>query len=347
MSDLTQRAPPTHRTMKLLPSLLKKFGALVALCLLAARVLAADPFPSKPVMLMVPYPAGGLSDVVARLVNNPLSKQLGQPVLVENLGGVSGALAAQKVLGAPADGYYLFQGSPNELILAPLANAAIKFKSEDFRLVQMIGVAPMVILARKDLPANTADELVTLARSVAKTKPLTFGNVGFGSFYHVLGEHMAQTLGAPMTHVPYKGGAPLMQDLGGGQLDFVILPVSQQQVALADQGRIKIIASINATRTDLAALKSIPTVNEGKLLKGFNFSIWTGYFVRKGTPEEVVQRLAKSLTGVLSDAGVRSQLEAQNTLVAQPVSEAEADKTYQAETARFRAIAKAINLQPQ
>jgi tripartite-type tricarboxylate transporter receptor subunit TctC len=333
--------------MKLLPTLLKKSGAFMALCLLAARVLAADPFPSKPVMLMVPYPAGGLSDVVARLVNNPLSKQLGQPVLVENLGGVSGALAAQKVLGAPADGYYLFQGSPNELILAPLANAAIKFKSEDFRLVQMIGVAPMVILARKDLPANTADELVTLARSVAKTKPLTFGSVGFGSFYHVLGEHMAQTLGAPMTHVPYKGGAPLMQDLGGGQLDFVILPVSQQQVALAEQGRIKIIASINATRTDLAALKSIPTVNEGKLLKDFNFSIWTGYFVRKGTPEEAVQRLSKALTGVLSDAGVRSQLEAQNMLVAQPISEAEADKAYQAETARFRAIAKAINLQPQ
>lgn len=333
--------------MKHLLSFVKKSGPLVVLCLLAGRVFAADPYPSKPVMLMVPYPAGGLSDVIARVVNTPLSKQLGQPVLVENLGGVSGTLAAQKVLAAPSDGYYLFQGSPNELILAPLANAAVKLKSEDFRLLQMVGVAPMVILARKDLPANTADELVTLARSVARTKPLTFGSVGYGSFYHVLGEHLAQTIGAPMTHVPYKGGAPLMQDLGGGELDFVILPVSQQQVALAEQGRIKIVASINATRTDLVALKSIPTVNEGKLLKGFNFSIWTGYFVRKGTPEVVVQRLSKALAGVLSDAGVRSQLEAQNMLVAQPISEAEAERTYLAETARLRAIAKAINLQPQ
>lgn len=322
-------------------------ASLVMGLLLSVCALAADPFPSKPVMLMVPYPAGGLSDAVARLVNDPLSKQLGQPVLVENLGGASGALGAKKVLGAPADGYYLFQGSPNELILAPLANAAIKFKSEEFRLVQMIGVAPMVILARKDLPANSADELVALARSTAKARPLTFGSVGFGSFYHVLGEHLAQTIGAAMTHVPYKGGAPLMQDLGGGQLDFVILPVSQQQLALAEQGRIKIIASINATRTDLAALKGIPTVNEGKLLKGFNFSIWTGYFVRKETPEDVVQRLGKALTGVLSDAQVRSQLEAQNMLVAQPLQAAEADRAYQAETARFRAIAKAINLQPQ
>lgn len=333
--------------MKPLFSLLRKTSAFVALSMLVGHALAADPFPSKPVMLMVPYPAGGLSDVIARVVNNPLSKQLGQPVLVENLGGASGAIAAQKVLGAPADGYYLFQGSPNELILSPLANAAVKLKSEDFRPVQMIGVAPLVILARKDLPANTADELVALARSAAKSKPLTFGSVGVGSFYHVLGEHMAQTVGAPMTHVPYKGGAPLMQDLAGGQLDFAILPISQQQAALAEQGRIKILASINATRTDLAALKSIPTVNEGKLLKGFNFSIWTGYFVRKETPEEVVQRLGKALSGVLSDAGVRTQLEAQNMLVAQPLSEGEADKAYQAETARFRAIAKAINLQPQ
>ncbi|MBS0339442.1 MAG: tripartite tricarboxylate transporter substrate binding protein [Proteobacteria bacterium] len=312
--------------MTIVQTLTGKLFAFLTGLLLATSATASDPFPAKPVMLMVPYPAGGLSDVIARLVNTPLAKQLGQPVLVENLGGASGAIAAQKVLSAPADGYHLLQGSPNELILSPLANTAVKFKSEDFRLVQMIGFAPMVILARKDLPANSADELVALARSVAKTRPLTFGSVGFGSFYHVLGEHLAQTIGAPMTHVPYKGGAPLVQDLSGGQLDLVILPVSQQQLALADQGRIKIIASINATRTDLPALKGIPTVNEGKLLNGFNFSTWTGYFVRKDTPEDVVQRLSSALAGVLSDPQVRSQLEAQNTLVAQPISAAQADK---------------------
>ena len=109
-----------------------------------------------------PLPAGGASDAIARVVAAPTSRQLGQPVLVENLGGVSGALGAQKVLSARADGY-LFQGSPNELILAPLANASVKLKSEDFLLVQMIGLAPLVIVARKDLPANNADELVKLA----------------------------------------------------------------------------------------------------------------------------------------------------------------------------------------
>lgn len=333
--------------MRHLSILVKKLFALLTLGLLAGSVLAADAFPSKPVMLMVPYPAGGLSDSIARAFSEPLSRQLGQPVVVENLGGVGGALGAQKVLNAPADGYYVFLGTPNELILSPLANAAVKLKSEQFRFVQMVGTLPMVILARKDLPANNADELVALARSAPKDKPLTFGSVGYGSFYHVLGDHMAQTIGAPMTHVPYKGGAPLMLDLSAGQLDFVILPVSQQQVALAEQGRIKMIASINATRPDLAALKDIPSVNEGKALKGFNFSFWTGYFVRKETPEPVVQRLSKALAAVLSDANVRNMLKAQNVLVAQPLAEADADKTYQAEITRFRDIAKAIKLQPQ
>lgn len=325
----------------------KKIATLLVGLLLAGAALAADPYPSKPVMLMVPYPAGGLSDVIARLVSTPLAKQLGQPALVENVGGVSGAIAAQKVLSSPADGYYLFQGSPNELILSPLANSAVKFKSEDFRLVQMIGVSPMVLIARKELPANTIDEFITLARSVAKDKPLTYGSVGIGSFYHVLGEHLAQTIGASMTHVPYKGGAPLTQDLGGGQVDFAILPVAQQQLAMAEQGRLKIIGTIGNTRPDLPALKNVPTVNEGKLLKNFNFSIWTGYFVKKDTPEEVVQRLNKALNAVLSDTAVRAQLQAQNTLVAQSMTSAEAGKVYETETARFRAIAKSINLQPQ
>ena len=132
-------------------------------------------FPAKPVTLMVPYPPGGLSDVIARTINNTLSKHLGQPVIVENLGGASGGIAAQKVLSAPADGYYIFQGSPNELILAPLSNAAIKYKSEDFRLVQMIATAQIGFLARKDLPVNNVDEFLDYARKEAQAGRVIFG----------------------------------------------------------------------------------------------------------------------------------------------------------------------------
>lgn len=116
---------------------------------------AATAYPAKPIALMVPYPAGGASDAIARVLSQPIGKQLGQTVLVENLGGVSGAIGAQKVLSAPGDGYHLFQGSPNEVILSPLANAAVKLQAEDFQLVQPISTAVLALIARKDLEANS------------------------------------------------------------------------------------------------------------------------------------------------------------------------------------------------
>ena len=152
---------------------------LIAALLLSAGAALAQSYPTKPVNLMVPYPAGGPSDAIARIFNTQLGKELGQQVLVENLGGVSGALAAQKVLAAPADGYYVFQGSPNEVILSPLANAAVKLKTEDFRLVHPVADAVMVFVTRKDLPVSNVDELIALARKSAD-KPLTYGSVEIG-----------------------------------------------------------------------------------------------------------------------------------------------------------------------
>src|SRR5262245_38115545 len=116
----------------------RRSSALLAGLLLAAGMAFGQTYPVKPVNLMVPYPAGGPSDAIGRIFTAPLGKELGQQVVVENLGGVSGAMAAQKVLAAPADGYYIFQGSPNEVILSPLANAAVKLKAEDFRLVHPV-----------------------------------------------------------------------------------------------------------------------------------------------------------------------------------------------------------------
>ena len=192
------------------------------LMLAAAGPARADGFPAKPVNLMVPYPAGGPSDATARIFTVPLGKALGQQVVVENLGGVSGAMAAQKVLAAPADGYYLFQGSPNEIILAPLANAAVKLKAEDFRMVHPVAEAVMVFVARKDLPANSVDELIALARK-SPDKPLSYGSVGIGSLYHLILEKVQLDTGVKLMHAPYKGNAPLLQDIGGGQVDFAAL----------------------------------------------------------------------------------------------------------------------------
>jgi tripartite-type tricarboxylate transporter receptor subunit TctC len=312
--------------------------------LLAVGAAFAQSYPAKPVTLMVPYPAGGPSDALARIFATPLGKELGQQVLVENLGGVSGAMAAQKVLAAPSDGHYIFQGSANEVILSPLANAAVKLKTEDFRLVHPVADAVMVFVARKDLPANSVDELIALARK-STDQPLSYGSVGVGSLYHLILEKVQQDAGIKLMHAPYKGNAPLLQDLGGGQLDFALLVYSAAMGGLVDQGRVKVIGQLGAQRSEL--LKNVPSVSEGKALKDFDYRTWSGFMVPRKTPEETVQRLHKAIVATLADPGVRSQLAAQTQTPAAPMSLAEAQKFFETETARYREIAKSINLQPQ
>jgi tripartite-type tricarboxylate transporter receptor subunit TctC len=327
-------------------SIVRRFTrALLLACLglfaLPALALDAD----KPLTIMVPYPVGGVSDAIARIFGGPLSRHLGgQTVIVDNLGGVSGSLAAQKVLSAPADGQMLFQASPNELILAPLASKSVKLRAEEFRLVQLISTATMVVYVRKDLPAQTIDELIELARK-SKDKPLTYGSVGIGSLYHILVERMQQLTGTAMTHVPYRGGAPLIQDLLGGQIDFAVIPHGAAGQALAGQGKLRLIASLDAKRSEL--LGNLPTVAESKALKGFSHTIWTGYTVPRQTPEDVVKKLHAALGAVITEPRVRGELQAQYQSVAPALPLAEADKFYAREIATFRTLAQQINLQPQ
>ncbi|HRH06185.1 MAG TPA: tripartite tricarboxylate transporter substrate binding protein [Burkholderiaceae bacterium] len=328
-------------------STLFKRGAAFLSGVLLASAAYAQSFPNKPVTLLVPYPAGGLSDVIARTVNAPLGKALGQPVIVENLGGASGGIAAQKVLNAPSDGYMLFQGSPNELILAPLALSSVKYKSEDFRQIHRIALAPMAIIARGDIPANNADELVAYAMKVAKEgKPMTYASVGVGSLYHLLGEQMSKMIGVPMLHIPYKGFADGLKDLMGNQVDIFITPYGAPQVALAKDKKIKFIAATSAGAHPL--LPQLGRTSDSKsALKNFTSEIGTGYFVKRDTPEPIVQAMHKGLQAVLGDAEYLSRMAALGQLASPLQTLDVANKAFVDETTQYRAIAKAINLQAQ
>ena len=334
--------------MKAFRQTIVSISALTTLLFVVAFSISsqAHTFPAKPVTLMVPYPPGGLSDVIARRVNAPLSKALGQPVLVDNLGGASGSIAAQKVLAAPSDGYLVFQGSPNELIFAPLAMTAVKYKSEDFRQIHRVGMAPMAIMARADLPANNADELVAYAIKAAKDgKSMSYGSVGIGSFYHLLGEQMSKVIGAPMLHVPYKGGADVFKDMIGGQVDVFLSPYGAPQVELAKGGKIKFIAALSPSRGPL--MQQLPSTTESKLLKSFTAEIGTGYFVKRDTPEPVVQALHKAIQTVMADAEFKASIVALGQEISPPQSLDAASKAFTDEATQYRAIAKSINLQPQ
>lgn len=319
------------------------FCALLTAWLPCSQSIAQAVYPSRAVSLMVPYPAGGPSDAIARIFNTAMSKELQQPVIVENLGGVSGSLAAQKVLSAPADGYYIFQGSSNEVVLSPLVNASVKLKAEDFRLVQPIIDAVMVVLTRADLGVSNTDELIALARK--SSKPLSYGSVGIGSLYHFITEDMQQRTGTRMTHIPYKGNAPVMADIGGGHLDFAVLVYSAGMGAMAEQGKLKVIGQLGAARSPL--LPNVPTVGEGNELRNFSYRQWAGFMVPRGTPEPVVERLHRSINSVLREDAVKSQLAAQTMTPSAAMSLTEAARFFETETARYREMAKRINLQPQ
>lgn len=309
-----------------------------------AGVAYADAWPARPVHLMVPYPPGGPSDAIARIVDGPLARELGQQVVVENLGGASGALAAQKVLAAPADGHYLFQGTVNEVILAPLAHASVALKSEDFRLVHPVVDGVLVFLTRADLPVDSVDALIELAAKTPQ-RPLTYGSVGIGSLYHLVLEDVQQRTGIRLQHVPHHGNAPLLQDIAGGRIDFAVLAFSAAMGALVEQGRIKVIGQLGEERSKL--LQHVPTVSEGQALKNFSYRIWSGLMVPQATPELVVLSLHAAIGNVLQEPAVRAQLAAQTHDTAAPMSLAEASRFFESETARYRAIAKAIKLRPQ
>lgn len=314
-------------------------GALIALLISGSGL--AQSYPNKPVTLMVPYPAGGVSDLIARTLNATLAKHLGQPVVIENLGGASGGIAAQKLLNSPADGYVIFLGSPNELILAPLANAAVKYKSEDFRLVQMMTVNPLVMLARKDFPPSSVDQFLAYAKkAAAEGRPVTYASVGPGSMYHLLGEHLSKISGIEMTHVPYKGGAPAIQDLMGGQVDIMMTVYGKSYVQMVEEGKLKAPAVLSAERQE--SFNNATPLNDSKALRGFVFDMWAGFFVHKDTPEAIVQILHKALSDVANDPTIRAALEAQSMVVPRPKPLAEMKPIYVDNTTRYRAIAKAM-----
>lgn len=322
---------------------LMRFAVCAAVAMSLHAGSSAQPYPTRPITWVVPYPPGGPADVIARSIAPRLSRDIAQPVVIENLGGVGGALAAMKVINAPADGYLALQGSPNEVILAPLANAAVKIKLDDLTLVTPFTVNPLVLLVRKDFPAATLDEFVQAAR--ASGKPLNYGSVGAGSMFHLAAEDLAARIGAQTLHVPYKGGAPLLQDLGVGSIDFALLPFTTNYLGLADAGRLKILAIASPQR--IATLKNVPTFDESTQTRGLQHGAWAGLMVKRGTPRPVVDRLHKAIVESLADPQVREALAATGSEVHRTLSIEESEKFLQSEARRYVDLAKRVGLTPQ
>ena len=300
----------------------------------------AQTYPSKSITAVVPFPAGGPSDVVARIVTEHMSRTLRQQIVIENVGGAGGALGTARVAAAPPDGYTLLAGSMGSHVAAPVLTPNVKYDSErDFEPIGLTAHSPAVIVARKDFPASNLSEFVTYLQQNGDKVRQAHGGIGASS-------HMAcllfnQALGVKPTSVAYRGTAPAMNDLIGGHVDFLC----EQSVSVAEQikaGAVK--AYVVSANQRLAALPDVPSAKESAI--NYQMSIWAGIFAPKGTPKEIIIKLAASLEKALDDPSVKKRLGDLGGSIPtkQERTPASFARLVKAEVARWSPILKAASL---
>jgi tripartite-type tricarboxylate transporter receptor subunit TctC len=313
----------------------------------AAPSLAQTPtpgFPSRTMTLVVPYPAGGPADATARWLEPSLRRSLGQVIVVDNVGGAGGSLGIQKLLAAAPDGHQVLMGTPSDIILTPLALAAVKHRPEQLRLVGLATRAPLVLVGNTELPASSLQELIGGAQKPG-ARALSYGSLGAGSVYHLLAEDLCARQKIRMTNVPYKGVAPLVQDLLGAQVDLAFLPSAGNLGDLIQHGKLRAFAVTDGQR--LARLPDVPTMNEVLSTRDFVHDIWAGLFVPRAVPADAALRLNAALNEALQDPDYRRQVEASGASVGARLGLAEADAYLADQVARYRRMAQAVKLEPQ
>ena len=303
-------------TLRSSRALARKLAVLTGLSfVLVLHSAWAQQYPSKPVAIVVPAAVGGPSDAVARVVGAALAKELKGTVVIENQGGAGGTIGAARVAHSPADGYTLYLYHIAHATWPALYRNLSFDVIKDFEPIGLINDVPMTIVGKKDLPAKDFKEL--LAWIKANGKQVTIGNAGVGSASHLCGLLFAQAIQTELTTVPYKGTAPAMNDLLGGQIDLLCdqTPNTTSQIRA---GKINVYAVTTMSR--LPTMKDVPTLNELGL-KNFNLSAWHGLWAPAGTPKPIVDQLSKALQASLQDSAVTQRFA---DMGATPVAQADA-----------------------
>jgi tripartite-type tricarboxylate transporter receptor subunit TctC len=314
------------------------FAALAAL--LTAASAQAQPYPSRAIAVIVPFPAGGPSDVVARIVTEQMGRLLGQTLVIENVGGAGGTIGSARVAAAPPDGYTLLAGSMGSHVSAPVLTPSVKYDPlRDFEPIGFTAHAPAVIVARKDFPAKDLREFVAYLKQNGQAVNQAHGGIGASS--HMACLMFAAGTGVKPTSVAYRGTAPAMNDLMGGHVDYLCEQAVSVTSAIAS-GAITAYAVSSSQR--LAILPDVPTAKE--LGIDYAMDIWAGIFAPKGTPQEIIDKLAEALDKSLDDPSVQKRLaDLGGAIPAKDErSPAKFEAFVKAEIARWSPILKAANV---
>jgi len=314
-----------------------KACALAVLGLAAAGGALADTWPSKPVTLVVPFPPGGTTDVLARALGDKLAASIGQPVIVENKPGAGATLGADYVAKGKADGHTLLVGAVHHTIASSVYKKLPYDFQKDFAPVTTVALVPNVLVVNAATPAKSVAELVALAK--AQPGKLTYGSNGNGTAQHLIGTQFENSTGTELIHVPYKGSGPLTTDLIGGQITMsfdTITPVLQH----IKGGKLRALAVTTGKRA--AVLPDVPTLAESGL-KGFDIGTWFGVLAPAATPKDVVAKLNAEMVKVIRSDDFRARM---TEIGAEPIGNTQAQMAQQIkdETEKFAKLVKQANV---
>jgi tripartite-type tricarboxylate transporter receptor subunit TctC len=265
------------------------------------RFAGAQAFPSRPIRILVGFPAGGTIDIVARIVGQRLQDRLGQPVIVENRPGASSNIATEAVVRAPADGYTLLAASSPNVINAFLYEKLNYDFIRDVAPIASTVRLPNAMVVNPAVPANTVPEFIAYAK--ANPGKLNMASAGNGTSGHVSGELFKMMAGVDLLHVPYRGGPPVVTDLLGGRVQ-VLFDIVTNSIEHIRSGKLRALAVTTAARAE--ALPDVPSVAE--FVPGYEASFWTGLVAPKGTPVEIVEKLNKEINAALADSKIKARL---------------------------------------
>ena len=299
----------------------------------------AQDFPHKVVTVIVPYPAGGLGDILPRAMADTLTHQMGVSFIVDNRPGATQTIAARLAAAAKPDGATIFFGSATALAINPSLKKSLPYDPvKDFDPISLTYVSPQYLIARTTLPANSIPELIDFAKR--NPGKLNFASIGPGSTVHLAGELLKSLAGIDMTHIPYTGSAPAVRDTIAGHVDFTF---TGGGMTYADAGQVKALGVTSPKRT--TAAPQVPAIAE--TLPGYDANVWFGFLVPAGTPKPIIDQLAREMKKAVATGALAERLKAAKTEVELVGSTPDEFRDYiQREVPRWRDIIKAANIQP-
>ena len=305
----------------------------------ALHAQAPAGYPSRPVMLLVPTAAGGTTDIAARMLGVPLGGALGQTVVVDNKGGANGVIAASAVKRAEPDGYTLLMQYSGYHVITPLVSKqAPQWEAKDFVPVANVLSAPQIVVVRADLPFKTMAEFVAYAK--AHPGKINYASSGNGSLQHATGAMLEQQAGIKLTHIPYKGTGPALQDLLGGQVD-ITFGTAPPFVPHIQSGKLRVLATTGKTR--LPSLPEVPTTAEAGL-PNLDATSWFAVFAPARTPKPIIDRLTAEIARIVSTPAFRQKAQEQGA-TADYLNPQQMDALVKSETARWTEVVKAAKIE--